>query len=177
MALLALGYLLLSKLWSQAFVRSSDAPDARLRARLKYLVPAGLVLVFALHGASAFKVLVILFANYQLSRIELGHRTLLICIWTFNIAILFANKAYDGYRFGDLLTILAFLVCLSRSFVLNLSKRVVIGSSSFQWSNAALVYSIQYHHFESAFVFSRLSRFACNLVLRGWFRAEIDFID
>lgn len=58
----------------------------------------GLVFITALHGISAFKVLLILFINYRIGK-TLPRQYVPAVTWTFNICILFANELCGGYQF------------------------------------------------------------------------------
>lgn len=68
------------------------------------------VVIFALHGLSGFKILAILAVNYSIAMASRGHITGIAFTWLFNIAILFANETYDGYKFGSIHPGLASLV-------------------------------------------------------------------
>lgn len=79
-----------------------------------YLIPFNLVfsalLMFALHGTSIIKLLIILTINYGIAKTCRGRRVAPVLTWLFNGAILFANDRYAGYRFGDILPALEYLV-------------------------------------------------------------------
>ena len=70
----------------------------------------GLLVLFLLHGVSALKILAILYANYRITRACGTRKVAPFIIWTFNLAILFANKIFEGYAFGSVLPFLSFLV-------------------------------------------------------------------
>lgn len=74
----------------------------------------------ALHGTSALKVLALLGANYLLCKApydRIPKRVFPVVLWVFNMAILFLNEAYDGYRYGSVHSAFSFLV--SYTTVLN----------------------------------------------------------
>jgi hypothetical protein len=82
-----------------------------------YLLPfnfgASIVMLVALHGTSALKIFAILTGNYLISKSCGGSKSGPICSWIFNTVVLFLNDRYSGYRFGDLVSSLAFLVCFT----------------------------------------------------------------
>ena len=55
--------------------------------------------LFALHGSSAFKVLLILYVNFILAT-RLKSYYVPTATWTFNIGILFANELCKGYPYA-----------------------------------------------------------------------------
>lgn len=52
-----------------------------------------------LHGSSAIKIITIITINFVIGRVFRGSTWNPFCTWTFNLAILFLNEYYDGYRF------------------------------------------------------------------------------
>ncbi|EIN03983.1 MBOAT-domain-containing protein [Punctularia strigosozonata HHB-11173 SS5] len=64
-----------------------------------YLVFSALFLL-GLHGASALKILVILFVNYVIGKNSKGAKWGPVLTWLFNGGVLFANEWNGGYRFG-----------------------------------------------------------------------------
>lgn len=75
------------------------------------MLVSSLSVLVLLHGISSLKVLLILYINFRLPDI-VGHasRATPYLIWTVNIAILFLNEIYRGYKFGSIVQFLAFLV-------------------------------------------------------------------
>lgn len=73
------------------------------------LVFSALFLI-GLHGASFIKILIILSINYMIAKVFRGSRWGPTLTWVFNGLVLFANERYAGYRFGDVLPALGFLV-------------------------------------------------------------------
>ncbi len=74
-----------------------EAAEARLNQRASFDYLFGLVFLVALHGVSALKVLLILYANYNIAT-ALPRRTLPAATWVFNIGLLFANELCQGYH-------------------------------------------------------------------------------
>jgi hypothetical protein len=60
-----------------------------------------LLFICALHGFSAFKILLILYINYNLAS-RLPKQYIPAATWAFNISILFANELCKGYRFAPI---------------------------------------------------------------------------
>jgi hypothetical protein len=116
---LALGYLICSYTYSYYLsykVRKTPAPPATPNPsapyqRIPFLVVISLIILFALHGISAFKVLLLLYLNYKLHSLTGNSRITPYLVWTLNIAILFCNEIFNGYKMGNIWSALAFLVC------------------------------------------------------------------
>lgn len=81
---------------------SHNAPDgqadARLDRRVQFDVGFACVYLLALHGTSAFKVLLILYINFTLAK-GLPKAYVPLATWAFNIGILFANELGRGYPY------------------------------------------------------------------------------
>jgi len=99
-------YLVVSHVWRRVRVPS-------LSQKVEFLVPASVLLIILLHGASALKVLTILFLNYRIAKNQILGRFTPLAIWTFNILVLFSNEIYVGYPFGKIASFLSFLVISS----------------------------------------------------------------
>ena len=78
-----------------------EEADERLAQRTTFDFRFAIVFLFALHGISFFKVLTILYLNYQIAT-ALPRQYVPTATWAFNVGILFANDIFHGYRFGDL---------------------------------------------------------------------------
>lgn len=84
--------------------------------RAKFIITFALILLFALHGTSVPKMLIILWINFKISEgaaaggAGAGQRWVPLATWGFNIAVLFANEVCEGYRWGTLWPGLSFLV-------------------------------------------------------------------
>ncbi|GAB7361388.1 hypothetical protein MBLNU230_g1441t1 [Neophaeotheca triangularis] len=78
----------------------SAAADARLDARVSFDLMFASVFLLGLNGISAFKVLFILYLNYQVATAT-PKAYVPVATWVFNIGILFANELCHGYRFSD----------------------------------------------------------------------------
>ena len=71
-----------------------------------------------LHGTNAIKVLVIVFGNYTVARWATSSEGMtggqgkigIAAIWAYNIAVIFANDYFEGYRFGAVSSALEFMV-------------------------------------------------------------------
>ncbi|KAJ6127068.1 Glycerol uptake protein 1 [Penicillium sp. IBT 18751x] len=72
------------------------AGDAHLEQRMRFDFGFGLIFITALHGASALKILAILFLNYKIAK-NLPRDYVPAATYTFNICILFANELLGGY--------------------------------------------------------------------------------
>jgi hypothetical protein len=75
--------------------------NARLNQRASFDFGFALVFLGALHGFSAIKVLIILYANYSLAT-GLPQKYIPAATWIFNICILFANELSNGYKFAKM---------------------------------------------------------------------------
>ena len=73
-----------------------------------FLCAFNVVLMAILHGTNAIKVLSIVFGNFLVSRWATSGKTGargkagIAAIWIYNVAIIFANDYFQGYRFGDI---------------------------------------------------------------------------
>jgi hypothetical protein len=81
-----------------------EEADERLNQRASFDFGFALIYLLALHGVSAFKVLAILYLNYQVAT-ALPRKYVPAATWVFNIGILFANDLCNGYRFKDTATL------------------------------------------------------------------------
>lgn len=75
------------------------AAEKRLRARTSFDVTFNLVFLFALHGSSAPKILLILYINFLIAT-KLRKDYVPAVTWIFNVAILFANELAEGYSYA-----------------------------------------------------------------------------
>ena len=73
-----------------------------LASRIQFDFVSGVVYITALHGFSAFKVLIILCLNYSIA-FRLPRHLIPGVSWAFNIFILFANELAGGYRYTSFL--------------------------------------------------------------------------
>jgi hypothetical protein len=85
---------------SATYVSAADA-KARLDLRASFDFGFALVFLVALHGFSAFKVLIILYANYCVAT-RLPRSWVPWATWIFNISTLFANELTVGYKFAKM---------------------------------------------------------------------------
>lgn len=89
------------KLYNSVFPLPSGRENngtSRLNQRASFDFAFAILFLVALHGFSALKVLLILYANYQLGVI-LPKKYVPVATWVFNIGVLFANDLCNGYQF------------------------------------------------------------------------------
>ncbi|KAI9810829.1 MAG: glycerol transporter [Pycnora praestabilis] len=77
---------------------SPTMADARMSRRVSFDLSFAALLLLALHGISAFKILLILYINFDLAT-RLPKEQIPRATWIFNIFILFANETSGGYSF------------------------------------------------------------------------------
>lgn len=82
---------------------SSDEAAAKLRSqgRLQFDLVFAMIFLAALHGVSMFKVLLIVWVNYQIPT-RLPKQYAPVATWVFNIGIMFANELCRGYQFAHI---------------------------------------------------------------------------
>lgn len=78
-----------------------DTAQARLEQRASFDYSFALIFLAGLHGFSMFKVLAILWINYNLAT-SLPRRCIPAATWIFNVGVLFLNELCDGYKYRDL---------------------------------------------------------------------------
>ncbi|KAI1077301.1 MBOAT-domain-containing protein [Whalleya microplaca] len=78
-----------------------EEADQRLEQRATFDFGFAIIYLIALHGISAFKILIILFINYKLAT-TLPRKSIPAVSWVFNVGMLFANELYKGYKLGDI---------------------------------------------------------------------------
>jgi hypothetical protein len=83
----------------------SAAADARMEHRISFDVFFAVIFIFALHGFSALKVLLILYVNFKLAT-QLPKAHVPTATWIFNVGILFANELCHGYPLADVAALL-----------------------------------------------------------------------
>ena len=79
--------------------------DGRLEQRASFDLYFALVLLTGLHGLAALKILLILYANYNITT-KLPKNYIPAATWIFNIGILFANELFNGYQFASIVELL-----------------------------------------------------------------------
>ncbi|KHN94564.1 Membrane bound O-acyl transferase, MBOAT [Metarhizium album ARSEF 1941] len=101
LAALLIFHPLLRKFWESVCSGSnrnrSPQGSVRLEQRAVFDFMFALLFLVVLHGISAFKVLAILYMNFQMGR-KFPPKYVPIGTWIFNISILFANELCDGYQ-------------------------------------------------------------------------------
>lgn len=104
----------LSRKRSSPSASSSSTPNlSQPYERVPFLLVSSLVILFVLHGISAFKILFLLYSNFQIHSWFGNSNLTPYMIWIFNIAMLFSNEIFHGYQIGNLFPELAFLVSQS----------------------------------------------------------------
>lgn len=83
----------------------SAAADARLEHRISFDLGFAAIFLLALHGVSAFKVLIILYANFKIAT-QLPKTYVPAASWILNIGILFANELCHGYPLASIAELL-----------------------------------------------------------------------
>lgn len=114
--------LLLSVFFIFKYLYTFSLPSKTYPSR-KHLLPFyslfSVLLIFILHGTSAFFVLAILGGNYALAMLAPqvasskgrgGGKVVVGMMWTFNCAVLFMNEKYGGYDWGAIYSGLSFMV-------------------------------------------------------------------
>lgn len=110
MAALLIFHPLARRLYNAVFpvqsTRGEDKGAARLSQRASFDFAFALLFLVALHGFSAIKVLLILYANFRLGTI-LPRKYVPLATWVFNIGILFANDVCNGYQFRSVASLIS----------------------------------------------------------------------
>jgi protein-cysteine N-palmitoyltransferase HHAT len=83
-----------------------EEADRRLNQRASFDFGFALLFLVALHGISAFKILLILYVNYQIAT-TLPRKSIPAATWAFNVGMLFANEMSSGYKLETLATYLS----------------------------------------------------------------------
>jgi hypothetical protein len=83
-----------------------EEADDRLNQRTSFDFGFAIIFLLALHGVSAFKILAILYVNYQIATIA-PRKSIPIATWVFNIGMLFANEMSSGYKLTTLATFIS----------------------------------------------------------------------
>lgn len=113
LAILLVFHPLLRKLWNrfkplppQGKVPLADQAEARLEQRASFDYTFAIIFLTALHGFSMFKVITILWINYNIAT-RLPRRLVPVTTWVFNIATLFANELCQGYHYRDIAAVIS----------------------------------------------------------------------
>ncbi|KZV73129.1 MBOAT-domain-containing protein [Peniophora sp. CONT] len=83
---------------------------------LPFYLTFSLVMLVALHGTSALKVLLILSGNFAIATLGKGAKWVPAVTWVYNMAILFSNERYEGYHYAALHQELGFLDSFSGAY-------------------------------------------------------------
>ena len=100
MGILLVAHPLVRRLWEKVFnpQKIRDAARRRLEQRTSFDFLFGHIFLFVLHGFSSFKIMFILFLNYQIAT-KLPRKYVPAVTWVFNIAMLFATEIYKGFSY------------------------------------------------------------------------------
>ncbi|KAF8311948.1 MBOAT-domain-containing protein [Clavulina sp. PMI_390] len=104
LALLHLGATHLNRI-----IRPQSSASSKPHLDLDFTFIFSIVMIIALHGLSALKILALLAINYTIAKSSRGHPLAIPATWAFNIAMLFGNEIYDGYKFASLHPILSIM--------------------------------------------------------------------
>ena len=85
---------------NSTYISAADG-EARLEQRASFDFGWALIYLVALHGFSAFKILIILYMNFCIAN-RLPRKYVPAATWIFNIATLFANELAEGYKFAKI---------------------------------------------------------------------------
>ncbi|KAI9591899.1 MBOAT, membrane-bound O-acyltransferase family-domain-containing protein [Syncephalis fuscata] len=110
--LLAMGaaiYVIISNLLDKFTSTVKDGQVVRNIAarRIFYLVSSALFMV-AISGANIIKIILIVSINYAVAKIGQGSRWNPLITWIFNLAVLLFNDQFEGYRYSEINSALAF---------------------------------------------------------------------
>lgn len=84
----------------------ADQAEARLDQRASFDYTFAMIFLAALHGFSMFKVIAILWINYNMAT-GLPRKLVPVATWVFNIATLFANELCQGYHYRDIAAVIS----------------------------------------------------------------------
>jgi protein-cysteine N-palmitoyltransferase HHAT len=85
---------------SLTYTSAADG-NARMSQRASFDYWFALIFISALHGFSAFKVILLLCLNFSIAT-RLPRQYVPLATWIFNIGTLFANELCDGYKFAKI---------------------------------------------------------------------------
>lgn len=95
-------YFILKQIYTRSSLSSlSSAPSNRLYL-ITFQCVFSILMITALHGTSAIKIILILLANYHLGKACKEHSAAPVLTWILNGAVLYMNEIHSGYKFGDL---------------------------------------------------------------------------
>ncbi|KAF9173953.1 glycerol transporter [Mortierella sp. AD010] len=96
-------YVPLSYIFRSMFASSASAlKDPRQPLyRTYFFLAFSIIYLYFMYGNSLLKIGAIVIINYVIAKVGRGAKWMPLATWFFNLAVLFMNEAYDGYRFGD----------------------------------------------------------------------------
>ncbi|OBZ89349.1 Glycerol uptake protein 1 [Choanephora cucurbitarum] len=71
----------------------------RWAQQIRFSMVTSLIVLFLLHGSSAFKILLLITISFAIGRAFKGSRLNPVLTWMFSLLVLFVNEHYDGYRY------------------------------------------------------------------------------
>ncbi|CDO75129.1 hypothetical protein BN946_scf185010.g54 [Trametes cinnabarina] len=107
--MLASAFILLKPVYGFVMRSYRSITDWTQLYQIPFLVAFSTVMLLALHGASAFKVLFILSVNYAIAKTAGGSKANPILTWLFNVLVLFAIERNSGFTYALLHPYLASL--------------------------------------------------------------------
>ncbi|ORX97731.1 MBOAT-domain-containing protein [Basidiobolus meristosporus CBS 931.73] len=102
-------YLVLSQVLGRIYDQRSVKPYDRVTPRIFFILGFALLFLAFVYGLNALKILSIISVNYWIAKSFKKSRLNPVLTWVFNMAILFANEKYSGYRYSMISNKLAFM--------------------------------------------------------------------
>ncbi|THH08114.1 hypothetical protein EW146_g9102 [Bondarzewia mesenterica] len=94
-------FFLLKYIYTRPILRASSTPPSDNLYRLPFYTIFSFIMLFVLHGTSAFKILLILSINYALAKACGQYKCAVIATWVFNSGVLFLNEMNAAYAFAS----------------------------------------------------------------------------
>ncbi|KAI9670234.1 MAG: glycerol transporter [Alyxoria varia] len=93
---------------TQRLLQSDERdPDAAFKARRMFDIGFAVIFTFVLHGFSAFKIFLILYSSFMITR-HVPKPWIPAATWIFNVGVLFANEYFNGYPYSRLAKFISF---------------------------------------------------------------------
>lgn len=73
-----------------------------IQPHIRFSLLCSLICIFLFHGTSTLKIFFIITINFSIARYAKGSKWNPALTWIFNLAVLFINEYYDGYRYKQL---------------------------------------------------------------------------
>ena len=101
---------MIAAMWSETdSMKTLTKGKAAVPFKLYISLPFSLIILSAFYGASVLKILFFNSIAFLISSTLKAHPATPYLLWTYSIGILFLNYYCDGYKFGSLLSSLAWL--------------------------------------------------------------------